>query len=199
MSIKKGFTITEIMVAMSIIGVLAAIMIPTFYRSKPNQEMLMLKKSYFMMSRAISEIMNDEHFYPDDDDGLNDTAEVQYHGDRFRGDAKFCNLVAERMNILGDKHCAAGRTFENGGSFTTQDGAIWILPIASDFSRGQTIQVDVNGAKGKNCAPSINCNDKPDRFSFTVDRFGRITIPPEARGYLSSTNSVATYRQIMNQ
>ena len=206
MSIKKGFTMTEILVALSIVGVLSAIMIPAFYRAKPNQEMLMLKKSYYMISRAISETINDEGFYKEtnnpDESGFADTTEniEPYHGVKASGNTKFCELVAARMNVDGDVHCTANRTLADGGHFKTQDGAVWLLPI-SDFRNGQQeIWVDVNGSKGANCVASANCNKKPDRFKFTVDQWGKIGVNDElTKKYLSSTNSIATYKQIMEE
>ena len=203
MGIKKGFTMTEILVAMSIVGVLAAIMIPAFYRSKPNQEMLMLKKSYYMMSRTISELINDDDFY-NENEGFSDLKEVNYRDINIKSDKdeKFCRLVAARMNTNIEPNCT-NKSFTDGtpseGQFTTQDGIAWIMPISKfQDSNKQDIWVDVNGTKGPNCVAGNNCQKNPDRFNFKVDKWGKLSVEDDlAKRYLASTNTVATYKEIM--
>lgn len=204
---KKGFTLAEILVVMAIIGVLSVILIPTLFRSKPNQEMIMLKKTYYLIGRAVVELINDDDFYPDPGDNTKDgfanTVLVNYHGKEYGGDdatkanAKFCNLFATRMNLASDVNCTENRSLDDG-SFTTTDGVIWLIPM-TNFNRGKAagtdvnittkISVDVNGTKGPNCKPTASNCSAPDRFDIKIDRYGKITVDDDkTREYLSSSD-----------
>ena len=212
---KKGFTLAEILIALGIIGVLSAILLPAFFRSKPNEEMLILKKSYYLMSRAVSEIINDDDFYPDDPEGDNysgfsNTSSVTYHGQNdIEGNEKFCKLVGAKINSVQTPFCTDYYTLSDGipavgFHFTTPEGAGWILPI-NNFNRGsanstQSIYVDVNGNKGANCFAGSNGCTKPDRFEFKIDRWGKLSVDDElTRRYLSSTNITKTYKQFAKE
>ena len=221
MSIKKGFTMTELLVTMGIIGVLAAIMIPTFYRSKPNSEKLMLQKSYHTIGRVIYELVNDDRIYPDDEDddeygsksGFSNTIEKSYHGVTAKGESKFCAFVASKLNVSSaNVDCSGDRSLSasKGGNFTTSDGVTWSLPY-SDFENGKkekdskkTIEIDVNGKdKGPNCFEKKSGNkcasgQAPDRFEIYVDRWGKISIPDDdiTGKYLNETNSTASYKDL---
>ena len=211
--IKKGFTLAETLVTMSVIAVVAAIALPSISRLRPNQEMVMLKKVYYLTGRMVNELVNDEDFYPDDDtenksgfSHVNTTPEATYHGKEYKGNDKFCGLFAARMNVKGDINCVNGLSFTDGqapgnGSFTTADGVVWILPFG-DFSRGgamdakESIYVDVNGDSASNCFPGANCK-KPDRFEIKIDRWGKLYIDDDTtRKYLSLTNVTKSYNEI---
>lgn len=218
MKMKKGFTLAETLVTLSIVAVVAAIGIPAIHSLRPNQEMLMLKKVYYLTGRTVNELINDEDFYPDDEtenksgfSHVHTIPEARYHGHEYSGDTKFCGLFAARMNLRGADHCEDGitlaDTFPAGsapgtGHFTTADYVVWFLPI-NDFDRDgaddtrQSIYVDVNGDKPDNCFETdSNCN-KPDRFEIQLDRYGRLFVPEGVgRRYLSDTNTTKTYDEL---
>lgn len=176
---KKGFTLAETLVALAIIGVIAGIMIPAVQNVRPNKEMVMFKKAYYLAGKNISEIVNDESLYPETDDpetfGLANTEKVQFRGNWYQGNTKFCGLLAAKLN-----------TTCNGGSFTTADGMVWTVRN-SDFRNGQTVvRVDVNGGNVE-CSDTANCT-KPDQFRFVVNKDGRIR--PD--GYLAGTYLLET-------
>lgn len=176
---KKGFTLAETLVALAIIGVIAGIMVPAVQSIRPNKEMVMFKKAYYLAGKNISEIVNDESLYPETDEpatfGLANTENVQFRGNRYGGNTKFCGLLAAKFN-----------TTCNNGSFTTADGMVWTVRN-SDFSSGQTVvRVDVNGGNVE-CSDTANCT-KPDQFRFVVNRDGRIR--PD--GYLAGTYLLET-------
>ena len=176
---KKGFTLAETLVALAIIGVIAGIMFPAVQKARPNKEMVMLKKAYYLAGKTVSEMVNDESLYPETDDpatfGLANTEAVQYKGATYGGEGhestKFCGILAAKLNST----CAAD------GTFTTSDGMKWTV-IASDFSTGRTVvRVDVNGGDVE-CSDTANCT-KPDQFRFVVSNDG--SLKPD--GHLAST------------
>ena len=62
---KKAFTLAELTVALSIVGVLAAIVVPAVHNMAPNKEMIMFKKAYGEFVRITSEMVNNDDLYPE--------------------------------------------------------------------------------------------------------------------------------------
>ena len=215
---KYGFTLAETMITLGIIGILAMIMLPALNNSQPNQEMVLLKKSYYNVSRIVSELINDEDFYPDTDDqnrsGFKNTSisdltggvEATYHGLTFSGNSKFCGLFAAKLNTTqgGDPRalCNARVSLDNGGNFSTPDGIIWSMPVSNFSSGSEDIYIDINGTrKGSNCAPrdlGINGNGMracakgkaPDRFAIRIGHFGAISMPSALERLYSTSTQI---------
>lgn len=218
MKIKNGFTLAEILITLAIIGVISALVLPSLINSTPNREQIMLKKAYYLASRNINELINDEELYPEREsetisgfsnvninDQTADGREAMFHGERYSGDSKFCNLFAARMNIRGNINCGETVSLDNGGNFQSADGIVWSMPIGN-FNRGsevnqsfQNIQIDVNGTAGRNCFEGAGCTI-PDRFTIQVNRLGRITVPANGieQEYLTRSATNMSYRDIVN-
>ena len=218
MKLNKGFTLAEVLVTIAIIGVISAIVLPIMKDVTPNREQVMLKKAYYLVSRNVNEMINDEDLYPERDnenlsgfsnvdihDQTADGRQARFHGQEYSGNSKFCNIMAARMNVKGNVVCNAARTLAQGGNFTTADGIIWSVPV-NNFNRGganvnQTIQVDVNGISGKNCFEgAANCRI-PDRFTIFVDRYGKLTVPANGieQEYLTRTKTNKSYGRIRDE
>ena len=217
MRIFRGFTLAETLIALGVMGVVAAIVIPSLGRVKPNQEMAMLRKAYYLTSRTVNELINDEDFYPDTDNpntsGFSNTNPehvARYHGRDYQGPGKFCGLFAARLNTRGAVNCDAATSFSYRqapeGNFETADGIVWSVPVGN-FASGtaptgdgsniaQEIVVDVNGRKRPNCFPgNRNCNN-PDRYRMSVDRWGKIYVPDSTRVMLTASDMTKTYAQL---
>ena len=174
----RAFTMAELLVTLTIAGIVALVVLPTLMHTQPNREMVMFKKAYYLASRTVNELINDEDYYPDSADGLaihngfahttiTDVAdhEATFHGRTyggangdFPGNQKFCGLFATKLNLRGEPRCNARVTLSAGGNFSTTDGMVWSMPVA-DFSQNemQQIFVDVNGVnadQGPNCGHS---------------------------------------------
>ena len=215
MRFNRGFTLAEVLVTLAIIGAISAVVLPTLMGATPNKEQIMLKKAYYLLSRNVNEMINDEDLYPERDntnlsgfsnvnisDQTADRREATYHGQTYSGNSKFCALMAARMNVRGNVFCDGDhRGLNIGGSFTTADGIVWSLPF-TNFNRGGAnqnvdIYIDVNGASGRNCFEGANCSI-PDRFTIRVDRYGRITVPQDGieQEYLTRSETNKSYYQL---
>ena len=69
-SIKCGFTLAEIMIVLSIIGILTAILLPIANHSRPDENVMKFKKANTTLARAISELVNSDEYYLDGDLGI---------------------------------------------------------------------------------------------------------------------------------
>lgn len=215
---KSGFTLAESLVTLAIIGLIAMIMLPAIKNAQPNQEMVMFKKAYYNVSRIVSELINDEDFYPDPEDpdlsGFANAIPVEYHGHTFGGDScsKFCGLFASKLNLanVSNPTTVCKKNWPNlseGGNFKTIDGIAWQMP-AGDFGAGDTkefIFVDVNGPdKEPNCTritaseidnlsvdiPTCPEGKGPDIFGFKIYKNGSIEVLSKIGRLYATTSKV---------
>ena len=208
----KGFTIAETLVTLAIIGVVAAVVFPVLNDTKPNEEMIMLKKSYFNTARVISELINDEDLYPEYDEeaeqsGFANSAAATYNSSSYSGASKFCNLFAAKLNAAGTVNCNARIGLNNGGNFRTLDGVVWSMPFGN-FSGKEYIAVDVNGTKINNCSLQSSKSGNvgglsacpegkaPDQFVFEIDKYGALEVLGDVENeYVISNKTARTYKK----
>lgn len=62
---KFAFTLSEVLVCLTLVAVLATLLVPTIKEYKPNKNKVMFKKAYQLAERAIVELVNDNDLYPD--------------------------------------------------------------------------------------------------------------------------------------
>jgi len=172
---KKAFTMAELLVTLSIIGVVAAITLPTIRSVMPNKYDAMRKKAEYELEQKVTELVNDDIVYGDreDENGgisrglrntyyvkLGDGEDLSYGKDiRDHDDAKrkFCKLLASKFELAPDSevNCDPGAKFtsEDGTpSFISRDGVEWLIPI-TNFLNGDGYIVIRTSAAGDSRAP----------------------------------------------
>ena len=70
---KKAFTLTELLIALGVIGVLTAILLPVIMNLIPDQNVLMAKRAYYATQTIVSDMMNNEACYPDMTDAADES------------------------------------------------------------------------------------------------------------------------------
>lgn len=192
---KKAFTLAELTVALSIVGVLAAIVVPAVHNMAPNKEMIMFKKAYGEFVRITSEMVNNDDLYPESFDGTKEgfanTDLVNFRGAKnAKGKTKFCKLFAEHASIKETKSAC---------NFITNDGVQWILPYFSktdDSDDYKDITIDVNGALLPNSTSNTNLNR--DRFQFSMNIYGKIKIDDTlTKKYLTETDLSKSLKEVL--
>ena len=188
----KGFTLTELMVAMGVIGILVAVVTPAIMKTRPNKNKMMIKKSFYTAEQIVSTLINDERLYPDMKEicdrrgvvegedptkvycafGFDYDNSVRYEGETYAGNTKFADLFASRLNVKTED--------ETNHIYYTTDGIKWDLSgTVGAWTKGQDtpgkfgdqtnaagvgkITVDVNGDEAPNCRES-NENCSADDF-----------------------------------
>ncbi len=176
----KAFTLTELLIALAVLGLLIAILTPIISNLLPEQNALMAKRSYYAAQTLVSDMINDEACYPDNsqsvykdasgnykyrrvgfDDGFGYADCIKWGGvehtesvadDGEDSATKFIVLFKNKLDIKGDNA-------ENADSdiFETRDGMRWA--IEPDFTANNKdsyakISVDVNGGENPNCGQS---------------------------------------------
>jgi len=149
---KQGFTLSEMMVAMAVLGILLAIVIPTIVNTRPDEHKMLTKKAYYVTEQVVNSLINDELLYPDSTMncpqvtggdtcyyGFDDTSAVTYNGTTYGGagnaaKTKFPLLFAEQVNV---KSLTCGGTVTGDDGSTTENNACKITTsdgITFDFA-----------------------------------------------------------------
>lgn len=202
----KGFTLSELMIALTVLGILCATVLPAIINNSPNQNKMMMKKAYYTFAEVISELINDVANYPASDGLCPDTKTDGYIGfdcAPTSGHSKLAYLFSRQLNLADGKiedeaTLKTDATYSRsslsecyGASiscyvFETNDGISWAFP-KSTFTKGNatktiSIGIDVNGDKKPNCyqgSSSGNCRDRDNNFDqFRLDLYadGKVEI-----------------------
>lgn len=202
---KRGFTLAETLITLTIVGLIAVFVIPTITKVTPNQNKVLFKKAYSSLEKAINDLSNDEADYPTTagtDSNSNNILTIGF-SNTATGNAppastdKFCYALSQEMNTTGNvapaTMCPIGAP--NIGTFTTTDGIVWSMPTPTvsasyfvptnpDPAKYLYIKVDVNGTKAPNCGDTGNSSgftactagQTPDKFYIGVRYDGKIMV-----------------------
>ena len=200
MSKAKGFTLTEVIIAMAVMGILAAVLIPAITKVTPDSDSILFKKAYSTLEKTVSELINDDMSYPADlptqassdnpkrnvQPGFAYTTTTTDMGVP-AGNDKFCYLFSQKMNTAGTPNCTLVNPANlTTPAFITNDGVAWYFlgalntfTLIDDMAQAKQIFVDVNGAKAPNCgnaaSPCVGTT-QPDRFQMGVRYDGKIEV-----------------------
>ena len=212
---KKAYTLAEALVAMGIIGVIAAIMLPMANKFKPDTAKVMYLKNYDAIVEAIGYFAGSSTLYPTyntestgsyqyliyDNYPLYNTIAVDDNeiGVKLNSGArKFCETLAFSFGI-DSANAACNQTNINGTtpSFTTKSGCDYIVkttikPPAGNIGYFKSeILLDVDGlSEGKNCLYNATSCPNPDKFEFVVYSGGQLYAKDKkGREYLTTRSS----------
>lgn len=171
-NLKVGFTLAEVLITLAIIGVVAAITVPSMMQSTQKQEYVSaLKKAYASVYQAYNLMLADN--------GGDATAVIT--GITHADDAKFLNELAKYLKVQKNCGIAMGCWYTtplnwlNGtqndadwdsshnnkfGKAILADGSMVLIDIWNETCSGTAgslnssicgnFQIDINGAKGPN-------------------------------------------------
>ena len=122
---KKGFTLAEIMIVLTIIGVLTAILLPIANHSRPDENVMKFKKADTTFKNVIRELVNSDKYK---DGMLSYRADGRqiYGGFKYwesgsvgtENDVKyFCETFADVISTKS-VNCSTVKTAENDGQIT---------------------------------------------------------------------------------
>lgn len=166
---KFGFTLAEILLSMTIIGIVAALTAPTLINMMPNKEKVMTLKYAKLISEINADLLNNRSLYVEG--AFKNTGEPL--------DPEFWSLLSSsekqklKMNKYGyllkknlevaDEGPLTAETF----AFKTADGYQWNITCRNQVPK--VITIDMNGSlEGPNKYGSANVKN-PDKFSFLID------------------------------
>lgn len=192
---NKAFTLTELLIALAIIGILISILLPVISNVMPDQNALMAKRAYHAVQSVTSNLINDEACYPnkiyamgeDAREGFDDGygyAECTLWGGMDNTDSiseedpnsKFLILFMNKLDLAKNSGTDKWEDVKNKSTyeFSTKDKIIWTaqnMNLANSNSDPSIeFMIDVNGSDKPNCksASDTGCENKKDFDRFTV-------------------------------
>ena len=179
MNKKSGFTLAEVLVTLMIIGVIAAMTIPSLMQSTAQQEFrAAFKKAVSMINQAVT--LNYAL------DGMDAT---DYTGE------SFFDIMSQRLNVLSsvpasfEMYTADGMWFKASNEALEAAGAPTSCNVNDAATEGNicsVVQVDVNGMKGPN---------KPTQSTTRVYDIFTIAIYPQKAFPANNTLSNVLYQK----
>ena len=105
---KKAFTLAEIMIVLTIIGILTAILLPIAINSAPDENVMKFKKGNNTLGTVIRELVNSDKYYANGDLGIRaDGTLIDGHHE---GDIKyFCQTFADIVSTK-EVNCSENST-----------------------------------------------------------------------------------------
>ena len=196
---KSAFTLSELLIALAVVGILVAVVFPVVARIMPDQNTIMAKRAYAVTQSALSEMLNGP-CYPEKsnrlglDDGYGYLKCAQWNDNTVESNAGD-KLVSLFTGYLDLKNGSLNKS-TNTASFQTKDGMLWTFAnldkLNGDYKNKKssyiTLSVDTNGsAKNPNCGQSnksglsnIQCEASVtkgfDTFTMLIFQNGRILI-----------------------
>lgn len=191
---KPAYTLAEVLIAVGVIGIIAAVMLPLASKYRPDKNKVLFLKTYDDIVKTTSDLAKNGDIYPLTDgtysyakSPLANKAGVTYNGVEIPGgDNKFCAALALGMNVAQNT-CTDADAAKRG--FVLVNG----VDVKVD---GFKILVDVDGDKGKNCTYSDSCK-KPDQFTLEIAANGAVAITDSAGTFYKHTRANWKMRDII--
>ena len=112
---KKAFTLAEIMIVLTIIGVITAILLPVALQSAPDENIMKLKKGNNTLGSVIRELVNSDKYYANGDLGIRANGNL-VDGTHDGDETYFCETFADIVTIK-EKNCSKDKTsYSNSAS-----------------------------------------------------------------------------------
>lgn len=192
---KNGFTLSEFLIVIGVIGAIAVITFPIMRSAFPSKEEELQKKMTYLVEQISTQMYENEAYYPRTSDiakfGFFNTDEVTVDGIKFGGTtdderaSKFCKLFAHQFtNVNPSSVTCVDNVETDDPSFRSSDGVDWWIPKTTflESTNGQTkgfakIKIDVNGKdKAPNCAKGTQGCKKPDIYYYHIKTNGSVTL-----------------------
>lgn len=204
---KTGFTLTEMMIALAMLGILCATVIPAITRTMPNSYKIMAKRAYYLATNITRELTNDSVIYSPIDAntinayvGLDNFETVNLNGIDYDGNTKYTDLFIRNLRVKGDidtssSNCSSLTSSAVCTAVYTTDGMKWVFSVPSGVTASSvkgnpkkiitTILVDTNGDKNPNCFQGkTSCSEKKRNF----DQF-KMDVYADGKVYISSSDT----------
>ena len=216
---KLAYTLAEVLITLSIIGIIAAVAAPAITSAKPDVSKIQYLKVYDHLTQIAQELAGNPQifapiFYSNNRIDCNEASNVYNVSSvplinicassdgrfsSFSGYTKFGHILAEVMGGTDVTEGNINNISNNFVAFTTPDNMNWRVTYrrfaAGAARRGfYNVMVDVNGDEGPNDsfrAYFNNISTRPDQFIFYISASG-IVYPADQCGQMYRDTRLTT-------
>lgn len=188
---KKGFTLAEIMIVLTVIGILSAVLMPVAFQAAPDKKVMKFKKAHSVMGTVIRELVSSDQYYQDGDLGKKvggGTPSATY----------LCQTMADVVTVKSQScasHCKATAVVDSGtlstlksnvdsycktaqtSSIVTSDDITWFESCSSTTFASSSARGTSGGFITKYkvlCFDVDSLNADEDPFGYAVRYDGKI-------------------------
>ena len=188
---KIGFTLSELIVALGVVGVVSAMIVPLLGGLLPDKNKMNVVKTYGILSSVNAELLSDLSLNWSYDSKGNECSSgltcdgTPYNSsytdtNKYNSQYKYCYLFTDRLKLKETPVLASSYTF------TTADGTQWEMQLANSSASGFITTVKYDTDSKLNCTYSSKCK-KPDKFQFYVKPNGKVYAnDPLTNSYLNN-------------
>lgn len=198
---KNGFTLVEVLIALTIVATVAAVTAPLVSNFIPDKDKVLVLKAYKTLMDINDDLLSDKSLYLQEPLNQNEQPCVGLECTQspsnpefrdniiYQGDSKYRELLKTKMEATDENDDANGNPV-----FSTPDGILWII---EDRTRKITIDVDRNN--NDDCTFEDDGCDKVDRFVFNVTPRGHV-LGDDAltRAYLANPDKLSDRKHDYN-
>ena len=87
---KSGFTLAELMIVLTILGIVAAVLTPIVFNAAPDENRLKFKKAYYTLQRTTDAVLNSDTYPEGDMSKASNAAKT------------FCYAFSDMLNTMYD-------------------------------------------------------------------------------------------------
>ena len=170
---KNGFTLTEVLLSLTIVGIIASITAPILINSMANKDKIQTIKYQKLISEINADLLNNRTVYPEGQWDKSSLEDIPEYGILLRDKDlekwnilqknKYAYLLMEKLEIL-----SVDETSNNEAIFSTADGYQWKITNSST-GIPNAIVIDTNGSENEPNKFGSSSFKSPDKFAFLIN------------------------------
>lgn len=179
----KAFTMSEALIVLGIIAVLATLSVLAVQNAKPDPEIVMFRKAYKTTQDIALNLYYDKELYENSTEPIftsdlnnNPIPENTFGFFDNATTAKFSKYFVERLNPL------SSFLANNVYSVTTADGIAWeVYDNFANYNASTNpnpkayITIYLNGKEANSCSYNVSSCTRPNKFIFEITHSARVT------------------------
>jgi len=192
---KNGFTLAEVLIALGIVGVCAALITPAVVNIMPDRNKVRVLQYYSYITNSTLDLLNDPDIYyqelkyvkeklPENDEEGNPQyvylPEVNSDGSykkncnggldcTQKSQGRFCKDKEGSTKYPYCLYDKLGMTYSESGASTFKDGSKWTIKPGSTYE----ISIEIPASRG--CGEfGVNGCKNANKFRFSVDNWGNV-------------------------
>ncbi len=175
---KKGFTLSEALIVITILGIIASITIPILNNTKPDKDQILYRKALQTVQGAMA-VMMDSH---DLDNCPNLWADSSLSAD------SFCEAFTNEVNISGQFHCTGTSSYDNPNFVTTDGLRFWgfegkVFDKENKTDRDVYVDRSLSNDERKNLAKMRGAKYSSPGLKINIQYDGKIGTKPNSTEY----------------